>query len=414
MTVIKAIRAREILDSRGYPTLEVQLMTDHFVGVASVPEGASRGKHEAKELRDGGKRYSGLGVRKAIEKIHTVIAPILIGIDCSRQHEIDSLLIKKDGSQDKHRLGANAILAVSLACAQAAAAARGLPLYEYLAGFPQLNGVKKTNILPRPYFNVINGGKHADNRLSVQEFMIVPHLKTFRENLRAGAEVYHTLRWILEKKYGKGATAVGDEGGFAPPQLRKTEDVLQLLNTAIAKAGYHGKVDLALDCAASTFFRQGKYDLDGRKLSAAQLLQYYQHLIEKYKLISIEDPFQEEDFASFARLRRESKVQVVGDDLTVTNPERIQQAIDAKSCNCLLLKVNQIGTLTEALTAAKLAFDNGWKVMVSHRSGETEDTFIADLAVALGCGQIKAGAPCRGERVAKYNRLLLIEEMMDE
>ncbi len=411
MPLIKDIRAREILDSRGQPTIEVRVVTKNFVGVASVPAGASTGSHEAKEVRDGGRRYNGLGVQKAIKNIHTIIAPLLKGIDCTCQREIDSLMIKKDGSKDKHKLGANAILAVSLACAKAAATSQDLQLYDYLRQLPQLANCPNRQhenklLLPRAYFNVINGGKHATSNLQIQECMIVPNLATFHENLRAASEIYHLLKTEIHRKYG--LTGVGDEGGFAPP-LKKTDEALSLLKNVIVKAGYNGKVDLAIDCAASSFYKNKKYYFDGKIISADQLLDHYLKLIKKYHLISIEDPFAEEDFAHFAQLRSKSKIQVVGDDLTVTNPERIKIAIEQKSCNCLLLKVNQIGTLTEALEAATLAFNAGWNVMVSHRSGETEDTFIADLAVALGCGQIKAGAPCRGERVAKYNRLLEIE-----
>ena len=266
--------------------------------------------------------------------------------------------------------------------------------------------------MPRPFVNVINGGKHAGDKLPFQEFMIVPRAKSFAEALRMGSEVYHILKDVIEKKYGKEAANVGDEGGFAPP-VKRAEEALDLLMEAIQKAGYKGKIDLALDCAASEFYKNGKYHLH-TKMSKEKLLDYYLHLIRKYNLISIEDPFEQEDFASFAELRRRSNIQIVGDDLTVTNVKRVQKAIKNKSCTCLLLKVNQIGTLTEALDAVKLAYNNGWKVMVSHRSGETEDTFIADLAVAIGCGMIKAGAPCRGERIAKYNRLLRIEEVFSK
>jgi len=417
MSIIKDIRAREILDSRGQPTIEVRVITTNSVGIASVPAGASTGSHEAKELRDGGKRYKGLGVQKAIKNVHTIIAPLLKSRDCTQQTEIDSLMIERDGSKDKYRLGANAILAVSLACAKAAAASHDLSLYKYLARLPQLadhqdrlrKNKSRSNkqLLPRAYFNVINGGKHATSQLQVQECMIVPHLSTFHDNLRAASEIYHLLKTEIHRKYG--LTGVGDEGGFAPP-LKTTDEALTLLRKVIVKAGYNGKVDLAIDCAASSFYKNKKYHFDEKIMSADQLLEHYLKLIKKFKIISIEDPFAEEDFAHFALLKRRAKIQVVGDDLTVTNPGRIKIAIEQKSCNCLLLKVNQIGTLTEALEAARLAFNAGWDVMVSHRSGETEDTFIADLAAALGCGQIKAGAPCRGERVAKYNRLLEIEE----
>ncbi|MBI4151766.1 phosphopyruvate hydratase [Candidatus Woesearchaeota archaeon] len=409
MSLIRDIRAREILDSRGKPTIEVAVYTNNNSrGIASVPSGISTGTHEAKELRDKGKRYHGLGVRKAVSIVETIIKPLLCGIDPSRQREIDSIMIEKDGFKDKHKLGANTLLAISLACARAAAADGGKELYLYLSTFPQLT--RRSMVLPRPYFNVINGGKHASSALAIQECMIVPNYSSCRENLRASSEIYHALQKLIHTKYG--STGVGDEGGFAPP-LKRTEDALQLLRAAILTAGYRGKVDLALDCAASSFYKQKNYHLERRKMNAQKLLDFYLHLIQKYNIISIEDPFHEEDFTHYAELRRKTNIQIVGDDLTTTNLARIRKAIEAKSCTCLLLKPNQIGTLTEALDAAQLAFDNGWKVMVSHRSGETNDAFIADLAVALGCGQIKAGAPCRGERLAKYNRLLEIEEMKE-
>lgn len=402
---IKKISAREILDSRGHPTVEVTVFTNLSEGTAAVPSGASTGEYEALELRDGTKRYFGKGVQKAIGNIRQKIAPRLIGQNVFLQKKIDSLLIQLDGTENKSKLGANALLGVSLACARAAAAAQKKPLYAYLH---QLTGRKME--LPRPFFNVLNGGRHADNDLSFQEFLIVPKLKTFSENLRVASEIYHALQKDLAKNYGKGATTVGDEGGFAPVKLKKTKEALDLLKKVIASAGYTKKVDLALDCAASELYDRGKYFVEGKKLTKENLLEFYFDLIKKYQLISVEDPFEQNDYESFAKLRKESQIQIVGDDLTVTNPERIEAAIREKSCNCLLLKVNQIGTLSEALEAANRAYRAGWKVMVSHRSGETEDTFIADLAVALGCGQIKAGAPCRGERTAKYNRLLGIEE----
>ncbi len=410
MPKIKNIKAIEILDSRGNPTIEVTVFTKNYSGTAAVPSGASTGKYEAVELRDGGKRYQGKGVQKAIRNVQK-IAKLLKGKDCSKQKEIDLAMIKLDGTNNKSKLGANAILGVSLACARAAANSKNLELFKYL------NKLTKTKTkLPRPFFNVINGGKHADNNLSFQEFMISPNLRKYKDNLRAGSEVYHQLKKEIDKKYGKGSTNVGDEGGFAPEEMHKAEIVLKLLLKAIKKAGYKNKVDIAMDCAASEFYSKGKYVVDGKKLTKEKLLTRYLKLIKKYPIISIEDPFDQSDFDSFARLTKESKrikknkIQIVGDDLTVTNPLRIIRAINEKSCNCLLLKVNQIGTLTEALEAAELARKNKWKVMVSHRSGETADTFIADLVVALGTGQIKAGAPCRGERTAKYNRLLKIEK----
>jgi len=411
MVKIKKINAREILDSRGNPTVEVELeMKGGKKVIAAVPSGASTGVHEAVELRDGGKRYGGKGVRRAVRNINTKIAPKLKWVGCTFQRDIDEMMVKLDASDGKRKLGANAILGVSLACARAGAYSKGKELWEYINELWKVLPIPSHQLLrmPRPFFNVINGGKHANNKLAIQEFMIAPRAKSFAESLRMGSEVYHALKKILEKKYG--SVGVGDEGGFAPP-LRKAEEALDLLKMAIRRAGYTGKVDIAVDCAASDFYvRSKKVYVLHRKFTKEKLMEYYLLLIKKYKLISIEDPFEEEDFESFALLRKKSGIQIVGDDLTATNIERIEGAIKEKSCNCLLLKVNQIGTLSEALLAAKLALTAGWKIMVSHRSGETEDTFIADLAVGIGCGQIKAGAPCRGERTAKYNQLLRIEE----
>ena len=406
MSSIKRIKAREILDSRGNPTVEVELTTEKTCQTASVPSGRSTGTHEALELRDGTKRFLGKGASKAVHNVERKIAPVLKQVECTSQEKIDYLMIKKDGTDNKSKLGANAILGVSLACARAAAAEKKVYLFQYLN---QLLPLKKIS-LPRPFFNVINGGKHAGNELAFQEFMIAPQAKSFKEALQIGSEVYHVLKEVIKKKYGKSAINVGDEGGFAPP-IKKAEEALELIRTAIKKAGYSGKVDLALDCAASSFYRDGYYHLH-KKMNKDNLLDYYLQLIKKYSLISIEDPFEQEDFISFAELRRRSKIQIVGDDLTATNVERIEEAIKEESCNCLLLKVNQIGTLSEALDAVRLAYKNGWKVMVSHRSGETEDTFVADLSAGIGCGMIKAGAPCRGERTAKYNQLLRIEEVL--
>lgn len=409
MVTITFLHAREILDSRGNPTIEVEVTAGKFVGIAAVPSGASTGIHEALELRDGGKRFLGLGVQKAIHNVEKIIAPKLKGIDCLAQEKIDRLMISLDGTNNKRRLGANAILGVSLACAKVAAMTQKKELYHYIH---DVSKVKQKISIPRPFFNIINGGKHADNELSFQEFMIVPRMKTFAENLRVGSEVYHILKRDLHQKYGKGSTNVGDEGGFAPEQFKNAKEALDMLMKAIKDTGYIGKVDIAIDCAASEFYKNGSYVVDGKKMSKEQLLQFYLSLIQKYPIISIEDPFHQDDFDAFTELRKKTRIQIVGDDLIVTNVDRIKTAIQKKSCTCLLLKVNQIGTLTEALDAVRLAYANGWKVMVSHRSGETEDTFIADLAVGIGCGMIKAGAPCRGERVAKYNRLGRIGEKL--
>ncbi len=409
MPKIKQISAWQILDSRGNPTIEAKVITAKSSGSAMVPSGASTGRHEAWELRDQEKPFSGQGVLKAVKNIIFTISPYLKNIDCQNQAKIDQAMITLDGTENKRKLGANAILAVSLACAAAAANEQKVELYRYLRS---LIKTKTKLTLPTPYFNVINGGKHADSPLSFQEFMIVPQFKRLSDNLRAASEIYHQLKQLVHQKYGRSAANVGDEGGFAPRNLQNNQEVLSLLVKAITKSGYEDKVKLAIDAAASQFYHQGVYRVDGKNLTRSQLLNYYLKLIKKFPLISLEDPFHEEDFAAFAQLNQLIKprsVMVVADDLTVSNSHRLKTAIEQHSGNCLLLKVNQIGTLTEALEVAQLAFRNKWKVMVSHRSGETEDTFIADLAVALGCGLIKVGAPCRGERTAKYNRLLRIE-----
>lgn len=404
---IKSVHARMVLDSRGNPTVEAEVRLPTAKGVAAVPSGASTGSHEARELRDGGRRFGGLGVNKAITNITGPIARALHGRDASSQADIDLLLIHLDGTPDKSKLGANALLAASLACARAAAEASHVPLYAYLQRL-----TKRPPVLPIPFANVLNGGRHGDNDLPFQEIMLVPNAKSFWEATQILAETYHALKALLAKKYGRGhgATLVGDEGGFSPP-VRAPEDALNLLVKAAHVAGHAGRVRFAMDCAASEFYRSGFYytpgRMDGRRLAAK-----YLYLIEKYAIISIEDPFAEDDYESWEALvpsvRR--RCQVVGDDLTVSQPDRIHRAILSHRCTALLLKPNQIGTLTEAVAAATLARVHGWNVMVSHRSGETEDAFIADLAVALGCGQIKLGAPARADRTAKYNRLLRLED----
>ncbi len=400
---IKAVKAREILDSRGNPTAECEIKTETGTYRASVPSGASTGTHEAKELRDCEKRFFGMGVRKAINNINTTIARKLKGKK-TKQEEIDSLLINLDGTKDKSRLGANAMLAVSMAAARAEAGKE--PLYKHIA---EIYGTKRMT-LPVPAFNIINGGKHSGNRLDIQEYMIMPTgAKSFAEALQIGSEVYHLLKKDLQNKLGKQAVNVGDEGGFAP-QLTCMEEPFDYITDAIMKLGYWKKVKLAIDSAASTMWKDGVYWIEGREMQTEELMEKYEELVNSYPLISIEDPFYEEDFENFARLKKNLKIQIVGDDLLTTNTKRIQKAINADSCNCLLLKINQIGTITEALNAAKMAEKAGWNVMTSHRSGETEDTFIADLAVGIASGQIKSGAPSRGERTAKYNQLLRIEE----
>ncbi|MEW6447696.1 MAG: phosphopyruvate hydratase [Bacillota bacterium] len=412
MSVITETRAREILDSRGNPTVEVEVvLEDGTVGRAAVPSGASTGTYEAVELRDGdAERYGGKGVIRAVQHVNDEIAAEIVGLSALDQSEIDTTLIELDGTENKSRLGANAILGVSLAAARAAAEFLGLPLYRYLGGVG-------ANLLPVPMMNVLNGGRHADNNLDLQEFMIVPvGAESFADALRMGAEVYHSLRRILHER-GL-STAVGDEGGFAP-FLSANEEALKLLTAAIEKAGYRpgDDVALALDPAASEFFHDGFYILQGenRTLSAGDLVDYYADLVERYPILSIEDGLAEEDWEGWELLTRRlgKTVQLVGDDIFVTNPRRLDRGITLGVANSILIKPNQIGTLTETLETITLAHRNGYTTVISHRSGETEDTFIADLAVATRSGQIKTGAPCRSERVAKYNQLLRIEELLE-
>ncbi len=399
---ITKVRARQVLDSRGNPTVEAEVFTEKAKGSAIAPSGASTGKYEALELRDKEKAYHGKSVLKAVNNINKIIAPKLIGKDITNQEEIDNLLISLDGTPTKSMLGANAIVAVSLAAAVAASNTLNKPLYKYLGN--------KT-LLPIPFCNIINGGKHSEGDLQIQEFMIVPvKAKSFSEATQMVSEVYHTLKQNIEDKYGKLATHIGDEGGFAPP-IKTPYEALDLISKAINENSYKENVKIALDCAASEFYTGTNYKIETDKtLNSNKLIDYYKDLVKKYPIISIEDPFDQDDFSAYKELRKKLKIQIVGDDLLVTNPSRIELAVKQKLCNCLLLKVNQIGTLTEALNSFKLASKAKWKTMVSHRSGETEDTFISDLAVALGCGQIKLGAPARGERTAKINRFLRIEE----
>ncbi len=407
--VIKSIKARELLDSRGNPTVEVEMRSDEHSVRAMVPSGASTGKYEALELRDNEKRFHGKGVLKAMSNVNTVIVKKLIGMKVESQEQVDSMLVKLDGTTDKSKLGANALLGVSLSLARLRAKHAEMELYEYLIA--ELKPKEKW-LLPTPFCNIINGGEHAGNDLAVQEFMVVPvGAKTFSEGMRAVSEVYHELKQLLKSNYGRVAINVGDEGGFAPP-LRETEEALLLIIEAIDKAGHGKMMKLALDVAASEFFVDDVYKIDGKTLNWEDLLVKYENLIDDYPFVSIEDPFDQDAFEHFAEMTSAfgEQVQIVGDDLLVTNPARIKVALKHKSCNALLLKVNQIGTLTEAVEAAKLVQKSGWNVMVSHRSGETEDPFIADLAVGLGAGQMKCGAPARGERTAKYNQLMRIEE----
>jgi enolase len=415
---ITKVYARQIFDSRGNPTVEVDLYTDKGRFRAAVPSGASTGIHEAVELRDGDKNsYVGKGVSKAVSNVNDIIGPELIKapLKVTQQKDIDDFLIKLDGTPNKGKLGANAILGVSIAVAEAGAVEKGIPLYQHLA---DLAGVKPPYVLPCPSFNVINGGSHAGNKLAFQEFMLLPTgASTFTEAMKIGTETYHTLKKVISAKYGIDAVNVGDEGGFAP-NVSGAEEVLQLLTDAIRKAGYEGKIKIALDVASSEFYKEGKYDLDFKNpnsdptkwISGVELADQYLGYIEKYPIVSIEDPFEQDDWEAWSHLLSKCSIQIVGDDLTVTNPLRIKTAIEKKACNGLLLKVNQIGTVSESIQAAQLAQSDGWGVMISHRSGETENTFIADLSVALGVGQIKTGAPARSERVAKYNQILRIEE----
>ncbi|MBT8161234.1 MULTISPECIES: phosphopyruvate hydratase [Arthrobacter] len=411
MALIDAIHAREILDSRGNPTVEVEvLLSDGQIGRAAVPSGASTGEHEAVELRDGDKgRYLGKGVQKAVDAVIDEIAPALIGFDATDQRSIDQAMIDLDGTANKGKLGANAILGVSLAVANAAAASADLPLYKYLGG-------PNAHVLPVPLMNILNGGSHADSDVDIQEFMIAPiGAETFSEGLRWGVEVYHNLKSVL---HAKGlSTGLGDEGGFAP-NLPSNRAALDLIQEAIKNAGYTPGQDiaLALDVASSEFYKDGAYQFEGKALSAAEMSAYYAELVADYPLVSIEDPLDENDWEGWKTLTDTigDKVQLVGDDLFVTNPERLQQGIDAATANSLLVKVNQIGSLTETLDAVSLAQRSGYTTITSHRSGETEDTTIADIAVATNAGQIKTGAPARSERVAKYNQLLRIEEELDD
>ncbi|XP_005112795.1 enolase [Aplysia californica] len=413
---VKSIKARQIFDSRGNPTVEVDVTTDLGLFRAAVPSGASTGIYEAVELRDKGAQYMGKGVLTAVKNVNTEIADLIIQKqpDLKDQRAVDKLLIDLDGTENKGRLGANAILGVSMALCRAAAAEKGVPLYRHIQS---IAGTKQL-YLPVPAFNVINGGSHAGNKLAMQEFMLLPTgASSFTEAMRIGSEVYHNLKAVIKKKYGQDACNVGDEGGFAP-NIQDNMEGLELLNEAIEKAGYTGKVEIGMDVAASEFYKEGKYDLDFKNkdsnrndwVTSDQLGEIYKSFVSNYPVITIEDPFDQDDWQAWSKMTSNAGIQIVGDDLLVTNPKRVQKGIDTKACNALLLKVNQIGTVTEAIDACKMSHEAGWGVMVSHRSGETEDTFIADLVVGLSTGQIKTGAPCRSERLAKYNQILRIEE----
>ncbi|KAL3938569.1 MAG: hypothetical protein SGBAC_006548 [Bacillariaceae sp.] len=420
MSAITGVKGREIIDSRGNPTVEVDITTAQGTYTASVPSGASTGIYEAHELRDGGSRYMGKGCAQAVENVNTVLADAIMGMDSADQRGIDEAMLKADGTPNKANLGANSILGISLAIGKAGAASRGIPLWKHYA---EIAGNPIPETLPIPCFNVINGGEHAGNKLPFQEFFVIPTgAETFSESMEIGCEVFHNLKSVINAKFGGDATLIGDEGGFAPPC--DVESGLDMIMEASEKAGYLDKISVGLDVASSEFKVAGEdaYDLDfkaadkdpSQVLSGDEMIALYKKLIDKYPIVTIEDPFDQDDWENWSKIVAEvgEAVQIVGDDLTVTNPIKIQEAVDTKAANCLLLKVNQIGSISESIDAVKLSKQNGWGVMTSHRSGETEDNYIADLAVGLCTGQIKTGAPCRGERTAKYNQLLRIEEQL--
>mmetsp|Transcript_8527 Transcript_8527/g.14149 ORF Transcript_8527/g.14149 Transcript_8527/m.14149 type:complete len:460 (+) Transcript_8527:37-1416(+) len=419
MSAITGVVGREIIDSRGNPTVEVDITTKDGVFTASVPSGASTGIYEAVELRDGGSRYMGKGVLGAVKNVNTILKDTVMGMDCSDQRAVDDAMLAADGTPNKGNLGANAILGISLAASKAGAGAKGIPLWKHYA---EIAGNPIPETLPVPCFNVINGGDHAGNRLAFQEFFVVPTgAETFSESMAIGCEVFHNLKSVIKEKFGGDATLIGDEGGFAPPC--DVDSGLAMIMEATERAGYLDKVTVGLDVASSEFKVPGKneYDLDFKTkgadkdpsllLTGDELIAFYKDIIARYPIVTIEDPFDQDDWDNWGKFCKDvgEEIQIVGDDLTVTNPIKIQEAINLGSANCLLLKVNQIGTISESIDAVKLSKQNGWGVMTSHRSGETEDFYIADLAVGLGTGQIKTGAPCRGERTAKYNQLLRIE-----
>ncbi|RKZ34856.1 phosphopyruvate hydratase [bacterium] len=410
MSSIVYINARQILDSRGNPTIECEVGLESGIIVTSaVPSGASTGKREALELRDGGEQWHGKGVSKAVENVNEIIGPALEGLESSEQAYIDEFLIELDGTENKSKLGANAILSVSMAVAYGSATELMMPLFKYLGGV----GAK---LLPVPQMNVINGGAHADNNLEIQEFMIVPAgLDSYSEAYRAGSEIYHTLKKLLHQK--NLSTSVGDEGGFAP-NLQKHSDALELLMEAIEKSGYTPgeQIFLAVDCAASGFYEDGKYKFEGSMRTTDEMIEYYEKIIQQFPVVSIEDGLAEEDWDGWKKMtdRLGDRLQIVGDDIFVTNPQIIERGISEHTANAVLIKLNQIGTVSETMAAIEMAHRVGWNTVISHRSGETADTFIADLSVAVNSGQIKTGAPCRAERVEKYNQLLRIEEVLDE
>tara|TARA_B100000315_G_scaffold259833_1_gene317552 strand:- start:5663 stop:6931 length:1269 start_codon:yes stop_codon:yes gene_type:complete len=410
---IKRVVAREVLDSRGNPTIGVTVATEKYIASAIVPSGASTGSHEALELRDNDKkRYNGKGVLKAVDNVNKVISKKVVGLRCENQKKIDELMIKLDGTENKSKLGGNAILGVSMAVCKAASLEKNISLFQYIKNIS--NNKNKKFSLPIPQLNIINSGQHVGVENDIQEHMILPvNFKSFKDALRAGVETYHSLKKILRKRYGAKETLLGDEGGFSPHVL-SVEKRLDLILEAIHEAGYDGKIKIGLDCAASEFFYSDYYKINGKSYSPGELIDFYRNLVKKYKIISIEDGMAEDHWTGWKQMNKElgNKIQIVGDDLLVTNVDRINQAVEDKACNALLLKVNQIGTVSETIDAANLAFKNKWNVVVSHRSGETEDSFIADLVVGLNANQSKFGAPARSERTAKYNRLLSIEEQL--
>ncbi len=414
MIEITKIKAREVLDSRGNPTVEVDIVTENGIFRAMTPSGASAGQHEALELRDNDKsRYFGKGTLKAVENVNKIIAPKIVGMDCRHQETIDKIMIKLDGTENKDKFGANAILPVSMAVTKAGAAAKNIPLYLYIG---ELFGVMPHK-LPVPMCNVINGGKHAGQENSIQEHMLMPTgAKSFTEGIRMISESYHHLAKLLKQKFGAGGTLIGDEGGFAPAQITDVNERLDLMLKAVDNAGYDGMMKIAMDPASSEFFYDGTYKIGKKSYSGGEMVDFYADLCKKYPIISIEDGLAEDDWDSWVEMVKKlgTKIQIVGDDLFVTNTKRIQKGIELNAANSVLIKLNQIGSVTETLNAIKMAHDEGWTAVVSHRSGETEDNFIADLVVGTSAGQIKTGAPARSDRNAKYNQLMRIEEELGE
>ena len=414
MTEITKIKAREVLDSRGNPTVEVDIVTENGIFRAMTPSGASAGQHEALELRDNDKsRYFGKGTLKAVENVNKIIAPKIVGMDCRHQETIDKIMIKLDGTENKDKFGANAILPVSMAITKAGAAAKNIPLYLYIG---ELFGVMPHK-LPVPMCNVINGGKHAGQENSIQEHMLMPTgAKSFTEGIRMISESYHHLAKLLKQKFGAGGTLIGDEGGFAPAQITDVNERLDLMLKAVDNAGYDGMMKIAMDPASSEFFYDGTYKIGEKSYSGGEMVDFYADLCKKYPIISIEDGLAEDDWDSWVEMVKKlgTKIQIVGDDLFVTNTKRIQKGIELNAANSVLIKLNQIGSVTETLNAIKMAHDEGWTAVVSHRSGETEDSFIADLVVGTSAGQIKTGAPARSDRNAKYNQLMRIEEELGD